>query len=71
MRRDQPFLKVDPYRDLPEEIRPLRSISPDLSAPLVAAVCEAASSIILSRPDGAATAATMPTGIGPFPGTLR
>jgi hypothetical protein len=51
MRRDHPFLNIDPYQDLLEEITPLRGLSLEETAWMVSAVCASAQSIADSRPD--------------------
>ena len=51
MRRDHPFLNVDPYQDLLEEIAPLRGKTANETAWMVSAVCASAMSIANSRPD--------------------
>lgn len=51
MRRDHPFLNVDPYRDLLEEIGALRGLSMQEMDRRVRAVCESAAEIAMSRVD--------------------
>ena len=51
IRRDHPFLNVDPYKDLLEEVEPLRGLSPDETGWMVDAACATAKSIADSGSD--------------------